>query len=228
MGTVNFGIELKRLGSSLQDVVLDNGESAPGGKSLNMQPGISGLMDDLITFQSAVETGVRASITPMAEAMKQALVRSIETNVYDKYEPKDYPRRRDYPEFGPSLIDMDTNVEISVTDDGFVFQYSPHGEHSGKMRDTIGKNPKKWTEADAPIKPYPVHGDKLIERIETGQGYDWDYANARPFWNAFSNEITGARSPAYAAFVEAMAQSGITIEPDSTEIVQDPEDVHNW
>lgn len=227
MGTVNFGIELKRLGSSLQDVVLDNGESAPGGKSLNMQPGISGLMDDLITFQGAVETGVRASIMPMAEAMKQALTARIDLDVYDKYTPKAYPRRRDNPEFGPALTDMDTNVLIWDKGAGFVFSYEPHGEHSGTMKDLVGHHKEQWEKQDAPIKPNPVHGDDLIRRIETGKGYDWKFNKPRPFWNQFVQDVTGIDSPVYQAFVEAMANNGITIEPSGTEIVKDPEDDAN-
>lgn len=126
--------------------------------------------------------------------MIEDLQKHIQKDVYDAYTPTSYPRRKDHPEFGTSLIDI-KNFDTRVNDDTLEFDYHPTGFHSGKMKDVLNYDPHykaSRASAENPLKPHPVHGDALIERIETGKGYDWRLKDAdfpqRPFWSNFVDE----------------------------------------
>lgn len=126
--------------------------------------------------------------------MIEDLQKHIQKDVYDAYTPTSYPRRKDNPRFGTALDDI-KNFSTHVDDDTLEFDYHPTGFHSGKMKDALNFN-TRYKEAGAtaelPLKPHPVHGDDLIERIESGKGYDWRLKNAdfpqRPFWSNFVDE----------------------------------------
>jgi len=71
--------------------------------------------------------------------------------------------------------------------------YTPSGRHSGLLKDALNANEDGGESGMKPLKPHPVHGDALIERIQTGHGYDWklpkDFPGGRPFWNNFVTEM---------------------------------------
>lgn len=120
------------------------------------------------------------------------LTHHIASDVYMAYTPKSYPRRVLNPNFGPSLMDsstMETRAEDLVAE----LIYTPSGRHSGLMKDTLDADGDGGPDGMKPLKPHPVHGDALIERIQTGSGYDWnlpkDFPGGRPFWNNFVTEM---------------------------------------
>ena len=120
------------------------------------------------------------------------LTKHIASDVYLAYTPKSYPRRVENPNFGPSLMDsstMETRTEDLVAE----LVYTPSGRHSGLLKDALNANEDGGESGMKPLKPHPVHGDALIERIQTGHGYDWklpkDFPGGRPFWNNFVTEM---------------------------------------
>ena len=153
---------------------------------------------DIKQFQSELRNMMIKALPEVREDMKEALKRHIETDVYS-YSNKAYPRRKDNPQFGPSLIDFDTrgqmtpigDIDANATWAVVGFNYTPDGSHSGTTADLDPSS--KYYDADNPraIKPNPVHRDALIRRIETGAGYDWKTkVKPRKFWQNFINEMT--------------------------------------
>lgn len=129
----------------------------------------------------------------LASALMNRLSAHIASDVYGVYpNPKSYPRRVEYPNFGPSLMDSE-NMEVRTGNLFAELVYNPSGRHSGKMGDALNAEKDGSAENMKPLKPHPVHGDALIERIQTGVGYDWklpeDFPGGRPFWNNFVNEM---------------------------------------
>ena len=147
-------------------------------------------------------TAVPQALKSVASELTNSLKQFIQSEVYERYEPKNYPRRADYPRFGYGLAD-DKYIDYDIKQSGtrganLTFMYNPKGYHYGKIQDIKGayetKNgaikptastSRNW---DKPLKPHPVHGDRLINRIQTAEGFDWhvpDAMPARPFWNMF-------------------------------------------
>lgn len=113
------------------------------------------------------------------------LQKHIQDDVYAKYDPIRYPRRKDHPQFGTAL-DSIKNFTTKVKGNTLEFDYSPDGAHTGKKKDMLGFQVNPLYDGDRPLKPNPVHGDVLINRIEKGKGYDWKSdMPARPFWSKF-------------------------------------------
>lgn len=121
--------------------------------------------------------------------MMNDLQKHINDDVYSKYSPKSYPRRKDHPEFGTPL-DSEKNFSIHAKNNILEFDYNPDGTHKGKMKDALDFDGDPDSDsANEPLKPHPVHGDVLINRIQTGKGYDWkESMEERPFWSNFVEE----------------------------------------
>ena len=165
------------------------------------------LTNDLNNFLLELRDPIKTGLSSVADGFTHSLDKHIEGDVYDAYQPKRYPRRA----FNESLMSPKYK-HISVHDLSLSFQYEPMGFHRGKMKDMMGAewdpNIHKWVVMDRatdsiiseienpedPIKPKPVHGDALIQRIQTGRGYDWkppkkiDTFPERPFWDNFVDE----------------------------------------
>ena len=152
-------------------------------------------------FETEVQTAVsiiRGNIPFVLNMVGSELIKDlqshIEKDVYDAYDPRAYPRRKDNPKFGTSLVDK-KNFYAMAKGEYLEFNYYPDGTHRGTRKDTLGyADSESRTDGDIPIKPNPVHGDVLINRIQTGKGYDWNADNPddgpppRPFWNNFVEE----------------------------------------
>lgn len=165
------------------------------------------LITDLNAFLFTLKEPIRSGLNSVADGFSNSLDKHIQHDVYDAYNPKRYPRRQ----MKDSLMSPDYK-EISVHDLSLRFQYEPKGFHKAKMKDMLGA---EWDDMihryvvldketgatkdiienpNDPLKPKPVHGDRLIERIQTGEGYDWqppkgeDSFPKRPFWNNFVEE----------------------------------------
>lgn len=139
----------------------------------------------------------------MGSEMIHDLQTHINQDVYAAYEPISYPRRKYNPQFGTPLDDIKNfTTHIHKDDVGIMgyqstleFEYNPDGTHKGKRKDVLNYD-KKLTEnrgmsGEDTLKPNPVHGDVLINRLETGRGYDWvpdETIPPRPFWSKFVDE----------------------------------------
>ena len=144
----------------------------------------------------AIENNMTPLLEYMGGEMISDLQKHINDDVYKPYQPKSYPRRKDHTIFGIPLDDIknfttkvDNNLNYAILE----MQYNPDGFHSGKMRDTLDYDAEAHEDdakyANRPIKPHPVHGDALIRRLQTGEGYDWKCSpGPRPFWDNFVNE----------------------------------------
>lgn len=163
------------------------------------------LANDLNSFLLELKDPIRTGLSSVADNMTKSLDKHIEDDVYREYNPLRYPRRP----LNESLMSPKYK-HISIHDLTLSFQYEPMGFHRGKMKDMLGaefdNNIHKWVTIDPethdiagiienpddPIKPHPVHGDTLIQRIQTGEGYDWKEPAKgfpqRPFWNNFVEE----------------------------------------
>lgn len=169
--------------------------------------------------------------------MTEHLENRIIEDVYNKYTPKEYPRRYDNPQFGDpltSLMYMDAlGPSGGITSNGDIsmmagLDYNPRGEHSGTTADLSPDSPYYDADNPSPLKPNPVHENELIRRIETGKGYDWKVPSAvykgRPFWQNFVNEmIEGGQLGAL--FLQAMKELGVgDIELAYDEVEREPND----
>ena len=149
---------------------------------------------------------IENNLTPVLENVGAELIndlqKHIERDVYAKYSPISYPRRRDFPRFGTpltSIKNFSTKVSNELNTATLEFDYSPDGTHKGQKKDAldydeeIDEKRNGGKTGNRPLKPNPVHGDALIRRIETGEGYDWKSdVPARPFWDKFiTQEMQG-------------------------------------
>lgn len=191
------------------------------------------LQADLNDSLKAMLKPIKAGLTFVADDMVQSLRAHIEDDVYNAYEPKSYPRRRDNSRFGKGLASSEY-IHSSVESLRLTFAYEPMGYHSGRMQDALDAyeeapngsiRPTSRTKAmwNKPLKPKPVHGDALIQRIQTGEGYDWKSPKAdpdnpnsvdspgwikRPFWDNFVNE---QKYTAFGAFERGFKSSATDV-----------------
>lgn len=203
--------------------------------SINVS-GIDGLDKDFQAFQQKLGHQVKDAVAAMEAPLKDDLAVHIEHDVYDAYTPKEYPRRRDNPDFGIPLIDMDANVTYYNKVDGptffdvgggLSFSYKPDGSHSGTTADLPNESDNYDADNPESIKPKPVHGDDLIRRIETGEGYDWKFKGKGPgkreFWQKFVNEEMDGRMAQH--FANAMRAQGVEdLQIDWSDVVREEGD----
>lgn len=176
----------------------------------------------------AIDRAVDYGLSSVDISMRYSLLEHIQHDVYDAYTPSAYPRRSDPggETFGRPLNDlenMDSHKSQIGKDYVYVFLYYPSGSHSGKIRDAKDyKNEKGQTNPqyvgrdDYPIKPHPLHGDALIERIQTAN-YDWNLKKkiqsgalgGRPFWNNFVDEQRNGML--FAAFEDGFSGRGFDL-----------------
>ena len=187
---------------------------------MNLTFEISGLETidkDMEKINERVNTAVKKAMPTLYTKMKDLLRIHIKSDVYETYTPKAYPRRSEFPKFGTPLSDIDANsIPIHGDDTTTGFIYIPTGEHRGKKADLLGEY--KEPGSDAPIIPNPANGQELVERIETGKGYDYagEHANGaylrpRPFFENFKKELIEGKA-AENTLVAAMNTADPTLE----------------
>ena len=181
--------------------------------------GVESIDQDFKKVQAEIKTSIAKAMPQLADAMKQSLKEHIDQDVYAAYTPQAYPRRSENPGFGVPLNDIDSNTFVDTWPDGVRLDYKPDGSHSGTKRDLKGGFAQ---DSIRPIKPNPVHGDDLVRRIETGQGYDWDFSMARPFFQNFVWEMVEGGGAA-AELITALNMVDPTLEAteDGTGAVRD-------
>ena len=176
--------------------------------------GAGGVTKEYKAFNTKFYTAVQAGLTAVGSELTKHLQEHIRKDVYDAYTPKSYPRRSGHPQFGTPL-ESPQNMDLQVNKLSLIFSYEPTGDHSGTKKDRLdwsALKKKYQTAPNQPIKPNPVHGDDLIRRIETGEGYDWDVAvPERHFWNNFVEEAVGAGGWTEKVLVKAMNTADNTL-----------------
>lgn len=154
--------------------------------------GLNSIDADVKLHKETINNIIPPSLGIVGAEMKEALKRHIESDFYAAYSPKSYPRRKDSPNYGTPL-NSDANIHVFVQGSALSFGYFPDGSHTGIVADSL--NWKDYSErrgiggGTAPLVPYPVHGDELIQRLQNAR-YNWaTSAPPRPFWNNFVNDM---------------------------------------
>lgn len=136
----------------------------------------SGFEQDVATLEKQVKDAFRASRQQLADDMRLCLQDHVEADVYDKFQPTEYVRRRE----DGGLADMRASATV----------YSD--ERDGGMNLTLLYQPSGATDgAGNDIDPH-VDGDDLINRIEKKDPeYNWRRKPPkRPFFSNFVQEMT--------------------------------------
>lgn len=144
-----------------------------------------------VEAQQEIVDNMRPILDDVGAEMIVDLQKHINKDVYKAYRPKAYIRRKDHPEYGTPLDDntnFDTKTDITGNEATLTFSYYPTGYHTAKFKDL--PNDYRNFMSDEPIKPNPVHGDVLINRIQKGEGYDWKVPDIKPrqFWDNFTRD----------------------------------------
>lgn len=141
----------------------------------------SGFEQDVATLEKQVKDAFRASRKALADDMWLCLQDHVEADVYDKFQPTEYVRRRE----DGGLADMQASATV----------YSD--ERDGGMNLTLLYQPSGATDGEGnEIEPH-VDGDDLINRIEKKDPeYNWRRKPPkRPFFSNFVQEmVDGGRA----------------------------------
>lgn len=141
--------------------------------------GIESIQSDYDEFNVKVRRASNYGLKAVASELTPCLQKHIETDVYDAYEPQDYLRRYDNPQYGRS-IHSDKNMEWNL-------RYMGNGEQS--LEFTYTPNGRNTHYLDS---PYYTDGDSIIDVIQRSSGYLWtdgDNIPKRPFWNLFIQDV---------------------------------------
>lgn len=140
----------------------------------------SGFEQDVATLEKQVKDAFRASRQQLADDMRLCLQDHVEADVYDKFQPTEYVRRRE----DGGLADMRASATV----------YSD--ERDGGMNLTLLYQPSGATDGNGePIEPH-VDGDDLTNRIEKNDpAYNWSgRPKDRPFFHNFVEEMLDGRA----------------------------------
>lgn len=191
---------------------------------------IEGLEEDMAAVKAELNKAVIQAATLVGHTMQDRLAESINRNVYRRYYPRVYLRRKNRPEFGIALNDMEhtTHATFDNPAAGSVggalnFSYLPDGSNSATTADLDPYN--DFYDADHPksINPNPVEGDSLIRRIETGRGYATPFARRRPFWQKFVEQMIDG-GEIEREFERGLTLAGQELLPDNSAVEREPQD----
>lgn len=130
--------------------------------------GIDSIDKDFDAVMKEIDNAVNYGLDIVKEDMTNALQVHIIEDVYEKYEPRVYLRRFDYPEYGVSMSDS-SNMDGWIENGRLHFFYTFSG----------------WNTAFEDF-PHYSQSDKIIKAIQDGGNYPWDVAlEPRPFWDNF-------------------------------------------
>lgn len=115
------------------------------------------------------EPKLQAAMQEVAAATLETLKEHIQKDVYDKWNPTTYVRRKE----SGGLIDF-SHIDPSVGSGGMTVYYAPSGAS------------EQWDN--------PLDSNGLIGRIESGSGYEWyRHPGPRPFWKNFVNDMVNEK-----------------------------------
>lgn len=145
--------------------------------------GLNTITKDMTEINKRINTAAFQALPSVYNTLEKRLHMNVMVDVYEAVdEPKIYQRRKDHPEFGTPLSDVRAaikNIEFYKTVPTLKFDYLPSGQHSGKLAN------------GEPMWQNPLDGDALIERIESGNGYEWPKRQMPPreYFTNFKNDI---------------------------------------
>ena len=169
--------------------------------------GLESIDEDMKELETKLKNDIAQAMPQVGQVMKDTLKEHIESDVYAAYDPKAYPRRSEFPQFGTALNNIDATTVVETGSDMVALEYSPSGEHTGTRRDLL---PPYNKNSSKPIIENPASGDQLIRRIESGDGYDFGFAMERPFFQNFTEEmIEGGKA------TETLINAINLIDPDA-------------
>lgn len=155
------------------------------------------LEDDLADQMKGLTGALAVALDGVITITKDRIKSHVKKDVYDKWNPTEYERRREHG----GIIDVEGATRVTGPQIGmigktpavaFSLNYKPDGESY------------QWER--------PRDGDYLIQRIETGEGYEWGtHPGARPFWQNFVNEMIDQNELGDALYREMIAL-GIEID----------------
>ncbi|MBQ1945277.1 MAG: hypothetical protein II346_09775 [Ruminococcus sp.] len=123
------------------------------------------LRQEFVEALKNTEPQITSAMESVAAVAKSALRAHIQSDVYDKWNPTEYVRTG-------AIINMGESVRETVSSSEMTLRYLPDGSS------------EQWQN--------PVGGDALVERIESGTGYEWrKHPGPRPFWKSFVDEMIG-------------------------------------
>ncbi len=157
----------------------------------------SGFEKDMAALKKQVKDAFRASRKALADDMRLCLQDHVEADVYDKFQPAEYVRRRE----DGGLADMQASATV----------YSD--ERDGGMNLTLLYQPSGAADGEGePVDPH-VDGDDLINRIEKKDPeYNWRRKPPkRPFFSNFVQEMVDS-GRAEETLVRAMNGADPTLE----------------
>ena len=128
------------------------------------------LPEDLNNQISEINKKIPIALQAVGSEMMNSLQQHLSADWYSAWKPKEYPRRKDHPEYqtGNGLSIMDRrNMSADVQGNTLVFQYEVSGDH------VLHRYHKR-------------DGDVLIESIQKGTLAG--NAPPRPFWNRFVSD----------------------------------------
>nr|DAG00042.1 MAG TPA: hypothetical protein [Siphoviridae sp. ctBeL15] len=141
----------------------------------------SGFEQDMAALEKQVKNAFRASRKILADDMRLCLQDHVEADVYDKFQPIEYVRRRE----DGGLADMSASATV----------YSD--ERDGGMNLTLLYQPSGALDGEGESVDPHVDGDDLVDRIEKRDPeYNWTRKPPkRPFFSNFVQEmIDGGRA----------------------------------
>lgn len=141
----------------------------------------SGFEQDMAALKKQVKDAFRGSRKALADDMRLCLQDHVEADVYDKFQPTEYVRRRE----DGGLDDMRASATV----------YSD--ERDGGMNLTLLYQPSGATDGEGNDVDPHVDGDDLITRIEKKDPeYNWRRKpSKRPFFSNFVQEmVDGGRA----------------------------------
>lgn len=139
--------------------------------------GVESIQSDLDEFKTKVNRGINYGLKAFASELTPCLQRHIQSDVYETYEPKDYIRRHNHPQYGRSIFHSN-NMEYHFLSggNGVEFSYEPDGRNNLY-----------------PDSPYYTDGDSIISVIQQDKGYLWlkdgSIGKKRPFWDNFVKDV---------------------------------------
>ena len=152
-------------------------------------------------YLTAITISIDYAMDAVAADIRDCLVEHIQHDVYDQYTSEVYPR-------SGNLMKGALDAEVTASGGEAKVVYNPSGVNNRYWAEMPYESRLKYHKSILdPIKPKPVSGDALINRIEEGK-YDYKHVHVgeRPFLYKTVQELLNGR--ALNTFISAFNSAG--------------------